>query len=375
MNRPNVICHMTISLDGIAAGPFLETGAGRRASEIYYEIHRRYKAGAYACGRVTMEESFTGGWYPDLAPFEGRKIPREDYIADRDTQFYCVAFDRHGRLGWKSPRIIDEDPGYGDAHVIEILTQDVKDAYLAYLRSMGISYLFAGEKDIDISYALEKLWMWFGIETLLLEGGPELNTSFLREGMIDTLSLVIAPIDAGNTGKPLFRGNLQDNFELKETRRIGEDILWQQYRSLAVRTASLDAIAAQMEMGPENAAVYYHIRTGAFEYLSPFSALELPPGQEEEIRSSPDYVKLPEIDEKTEQRFMEAFAEGTSSGVCSAMLLGALREGGPEGFCQELGSLSLYRAYYDYRYARLKEMAKDWCIENGIPCGEESGKN
>ncbi len=371
MNRPNVICHMTVSRDGIATGPFLGTEGGERASRVYYEIHRRFRAGAYACGRVTMEESFTGGFLPDLSPFRGIRIPREDYIADRDTQFYCVAFDRRGRLGWKGPRIVDEDPGYGDAHIIEILTEQVSDAFLAYLRSIGVSYLFAGEDDIDVPYALEKLWMWFGIERLLLEGGPDLNTSFLRSGMIDTLSLVIAPLEAGETGKPLFDGNLADHFSLTETRRLEGDILWQQYRSLAVRKADLDQLAAQLEMAEEDVAIYYHIRSGAFEYLSESSSMDLTPEQAEEIRTSPDYVRLQGFGDPEERGIMEAFAETTGSGVCSAMLLGALRSGGTEAFRQELGSLSLYRAYYDFRYSRLKELAAKWCRDHGIPFEEE----
>lgn len=373
MNRPNVICHMTVSRDGIATGPFLETEAGERASRAYYEIHRRFKAGAYACGRVTMEGSFTGGFAADLSSFEGKQIPREDYIADRDTQFYCVAFDRRGRLGWKGPRIIDEDPGYGDAHIIEILTEKASDPYLAYLRSIGVSYLFAGAEDIDIPYALEKLWMWFGIEHLLLEGGPDLNTSFLRAGMIDSLSLVIAPLEAGETGKALFDGDLAEHFVLTQTRRLEEDILWQQYRSLALKKADLDQVAAQLEMAEEGVAIYYQIRTGAFEYLSASSSMDLTPEQAEEIRTSPDYVRLWDFGEEKEREIMEAFAEGTGSGVCSAMLLGALRSGGGEAFRQELGSLSLYRAYYDYRYRRLREMAAAWCRDHQIPFEEEEG--
>lgn len=34
---------------------------------------------------VTMEESFTGGWYPDLCKFANVKMNREDYIADQDA--------------------------------------------------------------------------------------------------------------------------------------------------------------------------------------------------------------------------------------------------------------------------------------------------
>ena len=358
---------MTVSRDGIATGPFLDTEEGRKASQVYYEINRRYKAGAFACGRTTMEESFTGAFQPDLSPFTGVRIPREDYIADRDTQFYCVAFDRKGRLGWTGPRIVDEDPGYGDAHIIEILTEQASDPYLAYLRSIGVSYLFAGRNDISVPYALEKLWMWFGIEHLLLEGGPDLNTSFLKAGMIDTLSLVIAPLEAGESGKPLFEGNLPDHFALTQTRRVEEDILWQQYRSLALKKADLDQVAAQLEMAEEGVAVYYHIRTGAFEYLSPSSSMDLTPGQAEEIKASPDYVRLPDFGEEKERETMEDFADTVGSGVCSAMLMGALRSGGPEAFRQELGSLSLYRAYYDYRYARLKLLSAQWCRDHQIP--------
>lgn len=33
-----------------------------------------------------MEESFTGGWYPDLSSFVNMKRNREDFIADADSK-------------------------------------------------------------------------------------------------------------------------------------------------------------------------------------------------------------------------------------------------------------------------------------------------
>ena len=108
MNRPYVICHMTTSIDGKVTGEFLSRPNHGGASELYYQINRDYKADAYACGRVTMEGSFTGGWYPDLSGFEPVYSPI-DYLVDELTGFYAVAFDPHGRLGWKSNRIIDVD--------------------------------------------------------------------------------------------------------------------------------------------------------------------------------------------------------------------------------------------------------------------------
>ena len=201
--RPKVICHMTTSLDGKVTGGFLGMPECERATEVYYEINRSYHADAYACGRVTMEGSFTGGWFPQLRAYQGERIPREDYAADQDAHFFAVAFDRKGRLGWRTSCIVDEDPGYGGAHIIEVMLEDVSDAYLAYLRETGVSYIFAGRNEMDIELALEKLRSLFGIETLLLEGGSIINGAFARAGMIDELSLVIAPVTADAADKPL----------------------------------------------------------------------------------------------------------------------------------------------------------------------------
>ena len=59
--------------------------------------------------------------------------------------------------------IEDDDPGYDRAHIIEVLCEDAKDEYLAWLRSVGISYIFAGQKEMDLSLALSKLYSLFNI--------------------------------------------------------------------------------------------------------------------------------------------------------------------------------------------------------------------
>lgn len=64
--------------------------------------------------------------------------------------------------------IEDEDPGYLDSHIIEVLCEAAPDGNLAYLRSIGVSCVFAGEKEMDLPLAREKLKRLFGIETLLL---------------------------------------------------------------------------------------------------------------------------------------------------------------------------------------------------------------
>ena len=64
MDRPYVICHMTLSLDSKVTGSFLYAPECESATALYYQINRSWGADAFACGRVTMEGSFTRGWYP-----------------------------------------------------------------------------------------------------------------------------------------------------------------------------------------------------------------------------------------------------------------------------------------------------------------------
>lgn len=210
---------MVTSIDGKVTGDFLFKPECKKATEIYYELNRNTESNGFICGRVTMEGSFTGGWYPDLSEYEPVRHDLDmkmDFMLDDMTGFYAVAFDPKGRLGWKSNRIIDPDgdPGYDGAQIIEVLTEQVDERYLGYLEKMEIPYIFAGENEIDVDFALFKLRNIVGCETLLLEGGSIINGSFQRAGAIDELSLVAAPIVAGNDSKPLFTDSVVSDFEL-----------------------------------------------------------------------------------------------------------------------------------------------------------------
>ena len=176
-----------------------------------------------------MEGRFTGSWYPDLSEFEP-SYSLTDYLVGDVTGFYAVAFDPHGRLGWKSNRIIDldEDPSYDKAQIIEVLTHDIDLRYLTYLQSMGIPYIFAGDTEIDMEEALFKLKAYFGIKTLLLEGGSILNGAFRCAGVIDELSLVVDPV-IGGEGKPLCMDSKVEEYRLVDLKNH-DGILWLNYK-------------------------------------------------------------------------------------------------------------------------------------------------
>lgn len=193
MNRPYILYHMTTTMDGKINGSFLEQASLKPVNDFYYECHRQFHASGFLCGRVTMQESFTGEAAPDLTPYQGQTFPREDCVACDNASFYAVAMDPKGKLNWSSDHITDEDPGYDGAHIIEILCESVDDAYLGFLRSKGISYIFAGRDAVDLPLAMTKLKELFHMESLLLEGGGITAAAFARADLIDEVSFLMAP--------------------------------------------------------------------------------------------------------------------------------------------------------------------------------------
>ncbi|MDD6307768.1 MAG: hypothetical protein PUB07_00175 [Clostridia bacterium] len=49
------------------------------------------------------------------------------------------------------------------------MTEQADSRYLAYLQSIEMPYIFAGETDIDVKIALEKLKTFMGIDSILTE--------------------------------------------------------------------------------------------------------------------------------------------------------------------------------------------------------------
>jgi 2,5-diamino-6-(ribosylamino)-4(3H)-pyrimidinone 5'-phosphate reductase len=222
--RPRVICHMMASVDGrIVVDGWPDSGAERRQ---YEQVHAGYDADGWMCGRITMEP-FAGGLRPDAeVAREHPGGPREDFVAPGEFDSFAFAIDPSGRLAWESSDI-DGD------HVVAILSERVSDDYLAFLRGRGVSYLLAGARDVDLPVALEKVGARFGVRTLMLEGGGRINGGMLRAGLIDEVSLLIAPVADGRRGTPaLFDGDdaTPHRLSLESMEARGDGIVWLRYR-------------------------------------------------------------------------------------------------------------------------------------------------
>ncbi len=228
-SRPRVICHMTTSIDGrIVVNGWPDTAAVHRE---YERIHSAYEADGWMCGRVTME-SFAGGVRPEEEVVRQEQTDaggatRQDFVAPGEHDSFAFAIDPSGRLAWAS-NDVDGD------HVVAVLTHLVSDDYLAFLRDRGVSYLLAGAREVDLPLALEKIGSRFGVRTLMLEGGGRINGAMLCAGLVDEVSLLVAPVADGRVGtRALFEVDGDDasprRLVLGHVERLADDVLWLRY--------------------------------------------------------------------------------------------------------------------------------------------------
>jgi riboflavin biosynthesis pyrimidine reductase len=191
--KPHVICHMMVSLDGrIHPSRWTASPDGNRKdwTTVYEDVHGRLAGDGWVVGRVTMGEMSKG--MPHPPPVAG-KVTRPHHFAKRDAGTYAIAFDRSGKLHFARADI-------GGDHVVVLLGPGVPDAHLAELAGDGISYVVAPDDAMDPRTLFELLGRELGIKRLLLEGGGNVNGSLMAAGVVDEVSLLVAPAIDGAVG-------------------------------------------------------------------------------------------------------------------------------------------------------------------------------
>jgi riboflavin biosynthesis pyrimidine reductase len=189
--KPYTVCHMVASVDGRILHSRWRPRT-REGGDLFERLHARLGGDAWLVGRVTGQEFAKAKAYDARAD---RTYGRGPWLARRDAQAYGVVLDAHGRIAWGRSDI-------GGDPIVVVLTEQVTDAHLAGLRQDGVSYFFAGERELDLAAALEFLNRELGVKRLLVEGGGGNNGSFLRAGLIDEISVAIVPVVDGSKGAP-----------------------------------------------------------------------------------------------------------------------------------------------------------------------------
>ncbi|BDR52508.1 5-amino-6-(5-phosphoribosylamino)uracil reductase [Bombiscardovia nodaiensis] len=235
MPRPKITLHILSSLDGRITGSF-EQCVDAAASDAFKRIGFEQGPDAvfdfqgWIYGTVTSSSYFAKG-EPDIRP-DAAPVSAGDFLTNMDAPCYYIAFDRAGKLGWQS-----NQTAYAGhpATVLEVLTQQASNGYKDFLRRLDIPYIIAGESDIDIPLALEKLSSLFHLSNLLLGGGGVLNWSFVQAGLCDEISIIVTPaIDGEPDSARLFNASFAGNprpigFSLQSVQTLPGDALWVRY--------------------------------------------------------------------------------------------------------------------------------------------------
>jgi 5-amino-6-(5-phosphoribosylamino)uracil reductase len=193
----------------------------------YEALHEELAGDAWLIGRVTMAEFARGEPKTGLST---AGIDRSNHIVTRTAKGYAIGIDSRGKMHFHT------DTANGN-HLVTVLSELVSDEYLAELRASGISYVFAGKTEVDLPLALETLARELPIKRLLLEGGGLINGAFLKAGLIDELSLLVAPAVDGLEGSRAlfdFPGDPDDppvdvTLKLQSVERREGDYVWLRY--------------------------------------------------------------------------------------------------------------------------------------------------
>lgn len=229
--RPHVICHMMSTIEGK-----ITSGTGVDILEDYFELYTkvedRLQAKAWLLGRVTMQ-MFADDSNILLPPLRAN-IDNTDFKAPSQGDFYMFAVDTRGVLRWKENIITLSNVADKLNLVVVVSNQTPKD-YLAHLQEKAISYLFAGEDQVNFNILLEKMKVQFGVEKLLLEGGGTLNGSVMAEDLVDEISLLLTPLVINRSIAPsVFERRVDEKLDIKKysltsVEKMEDDAVWLRY--------------------------------------------------------------------------------------------------------------------------------------------------
>ena len=230
--RPYIICHMYSSIDGKLVTDRYSKPVGHDSpddiGDCYYTIASDFKGDGYMIGRATVQRHF----FKETFDFANHKPAEkhETFIGKRETETLNVFIDPQGKI------IYTDDKCMGN-NILTILGEGVSEEYMQHLQKFGISYVFAGKDGRDLKLAMHKLKKEFGMNKVILEGGGVINGNMFKSGLIDEISVLIAPAINGRAGEQTifdYKGeelpNEGQRLSLIESKVVEDGIVYCRYK-------------------------------------------------------------------------------------------------------------------------------------------------
>lgn len=199
-------CAMTAKLDGV---------------EEYYETLNALHVPTTLSGKTTALLEMADG---SFISNNDKSFGKEGFSKKMEANGYEVVVDTKGTLLW-------QDQTDNEKPLLIITSQKVTTEYLEYLDSKNISWIVCGEEKIDLSRAVEILAKEFNVERMGIVGGGTINAGFLSAGLLDEVSILLAPgIDARKGMTSTFDGLPMNakpfHLKLENVKKYGDGALW-----------------------------------------------------------------------------------------------------------------------------------------------------
>lgn len=221
MNRPYIICHMMQSLDGRVACDMVDKISG----DEYYTALEALDCPSHLEGKRSYQIHYCG--FDEFRPSVEGSIDKETFYIASKALGYEISVDTRSTLMW--------DKNETGARIC-IMSEQASTEYLEYLKNKAISYITTGKDRIDLPRAMEILYKEFGIERLAIVGGGKVNGGFLSAGLIDEVSVMIAPSIDGRICQPSLFDGIKDEdgylpkiLSFKEVTTFPNGVIWSRY--------------------------------------------------------------------------------------------------------------------------------------------------
>jgi len=189
---PEVIIHNSVSLDHAVRGFEIDLGQ-------HYSALLALEPGAVLAGSATAKsgiELFMNISEPETEADRHRPEVRPD-----DRRPLCVIVDSRGVLNnlLHFYRNMEHTKD-----VVILVSEATPEDYLDYLREREYPFIRCGKDRVDLKGAIGALGERFGVTRVVSDTGPDLNDVLIREGIADTISLIVHPVVVGEGEKKLF---------------------------------------------------------------------------------------------------------------------------------------------------------------------------
>ncbi|MBE6502389.1 MAG: 2,5-diamino-6-(ribosylamino)-4(3H)-pyrimidinone 5'-phosphate reductase [Methanobrevibacter thaueri] len=186
--RPYVILNAAMTLDGkIATASGSSNISGKKDLERVHEIRKECDGIMVGIGTVLADD-------PRLTVHKIDAKPEDNPVR--------VVVDSKCRTP-SDARITNDDAKTIIAGANEYKEEFMKTDTYKTLKERGVKFFFSGDKRVDLK-ALMNYLHEEGIEKLMLEGGATLNFSMIKAGLIDEISICVAPMVVGGANAKTF---------------------------------------------------------------------------------------------------------------------------------------------------------------------------